>query len=207
MRRGTSLVQCIFAIFCAVSVMAAEYTAYVTKNANVRARPTTSAPIVATLDAGTKIYVNDEVDGWRAVFLESDKKGNQPYGYIHTSLITNVTPIGIGEPAKYDCDLEGKMVNGVKVYPELSIDEVTDKLGRPTAVKDRTVMGAKYETVLYYCDEGLAVHFGPSDKLSEVVVYLSKTWLPEIGEWMTQYRGSISYNISGDWKVQKIEKL
>ena len=94
-----SLFMLSFVLVMLFSVVTAQELYYVkVRSARVRAEPTTSAAVVATLSRNTAVTVLETVDGARVsgsrVWYRIEIDGQD--AYIHSSLVTNVAPRGAG---------------------------------------------------------------------------------------------------------------
>ena len=129
--------------------------------------------------------------------------------------IKNKQPIS-AEPAISAIDLINATLNG-RPLRDLTLDKITDLLGRPSAVTDPRANkdGNKisyYGACLYYHEKGVYFAFfhPQQDKdqhLEELHVYLAKKMDERFTAQFIPYKGKLSRDVNGDWKVKKILEI
>jgi hypothetical protein len=120
-----------------------------------------------------------------------------------------------GDADKLDIDLIAATINKTNIF-KLTLDQVTDLVGRPTMVEDpgeyKNPKGEtiKYGAGLYYFDKGLSFHFNhpESDPLQHcqrgVYIYLSRTWDQKRRKFFQPFQGTLSKGLDGSWKVKRV---
>jgi len=104
-------------------------------------------------------------------------------------------------------DLFNAQFNGKRIT-EISIDNITDWLGRPSAIRNNKEEA--FGVDLYYHDRGLVfnVIHQKDDKQQHcqyISVYLSKVWDSKFFKFFLPYNGIISKNLNGNWKVPQLK--
>jgi hypothetical protein len=104
-----------------------------------------------------------------------------------------------------DLDLVNATINGHYIF-DLSVDQVTDILGRPSGVLHPESKGEPNVVSVQYIDRGLDFHFpDPSKPCERLTVYLSRQG--QSGEsigYFSPYPGTISRGLNANWKVKQL---
>jgi hypothetical protein len=105
-------------------------------------------------------------------------------------------------------DLRAGTLNG-KAIPEWTLDQVTDVLLRPTAVTPGYAGITGVQT--HYHTRGLSFWFkpkekDPSQKLSILSIYLSRSWDKESMMWYEIYKGGLIPIVDANWKLPQVLK-
>ncbi len=109
-----------------------------------------------------------------------------------------------------DIDFVAATFHGKPLF-DLSLDQLTDILGRPASIRppNTPLSGEKKKgAMLAYFDKGLL--FGcehpdidANQTVKAVQVYLART-RPSSGTPFAAFAGTLSYGLSGDWKVPRV---
>jgi hypothetical protein len=96
-------------------------------------------------------------------------------------------------------------MNG-KHIADLTLDNITDWLGRPSAIKDNEAFGMG----VYYHERGLVfnvVHqkYDGQQHCSEIHIYLSRSWDNLFSKFFLPYTGVISKNLDSNWKIDRLK--
>lgn len=93
----------------------------------------------------------------------------------------------------------------------LSVDNVTDMIGRPSAVDDNEVVAPITGLRLLYHPLGLAFQFRPESSESEgswvVTIHLSREWDDSFNEFFLPFPGEIVGGVSADWKDEDVKEV
>lgn len=98
--------------------------------------------------------------------------------------------------------VDGKQVCG------LSLDELTDLMGRPTAVDKQ--FEAIIGTTIIYHDKGLEFMVAPKDQndirpVRTMRVHFSKKWDERSNEYAQPFSGVLQEGFTAEWKAEKVE--
>jgi len=107
----------------------------------------------------------------------------------------------------FGCDLEllKMKICGVRVN-QLTIDKITNILGRPTVVERHNWDDKSHNTVVKFHNHGLKFDFSIRDdgKTNHVHIYLAKIWDKDASEFYSPFSGKITRGVNANWKINKI---
>lgn len=136
--------------------------------------------------------------------------------YVAVALLL---PSLAGAQTKPDIDLIAGKVNG-HAMAELTIDQVTDLFGRPSATTaPRLVPGAKteggeirqleYPSTLVYGELGLTFRFmnarsDTNQQIASILIHLSRHTNADTHTLINAYVGAITRDVDGNWKAKRV---
>lgn len=109
-------------------------------------------------------------------------------------------------------DLIEAQLNGKTVFG-LTVDALTDSLGRPSFVEPPKVYkrangtATKLGTKLMYHAEGIQFSFEHPESgqgCIGVQIFLSRTWDEERKDFYLPFKGKLTKNVTGDWKAKRV---
>jgi hypothetical protein len=103
-------------------------------------------------------------------------------------------------------DLRAATLNG-RPLASWTLDEITDSLGRPTAVTSG--IGGVVGPQLYYHARGISLWFDskekdPSQHLWMATVYLARSWDNDRSQWFAIFDGTLTPAVDGGWKSARL---
>lgn len=115
--------------------------------------------------------------------------------------------VSLASAQELEIDMIDATINGEPIC-ELTIDEATDILGRPSAVQ-APLIEALGEQIFYH-DLGLAVQFNsaavdPKKRVLYMDVYFAETYDPERTKLYQPYSGALVPEVDANFKVDKTE--
>lgn len=121
-----------------------------------------------------------------------------------TLVVLAPTTVRPAAQARVSIDVTQGTFNGSPFY-ELTIDRLTDMLGRPSAVDTRLVDITG--TMVYYHALGLSFWFqakrdDPQQRCWLMDIHLSRTWDAERSEFFTPFPGSLTPPATANWKAR-----
>lgn len=133
----------------------------------------------------------------------------RPLGACFAAFLIVAAALGVEaqNPRTVGIDVLTGTIDG-RPLSAFTIDQLTDLLGRPTAVQ-RGVGGITGPQVHYH-DAGLSFWFEPPSKgerITTVTIYLSKSWDKGSQKHYQQFAGELTPAIDGNWKQEKIMQL
>jgi hypothetical protein len=104
-------------------------------------------------------------------------------------------------------DLFNAQFNGKRIT-EISLDNITDWLGRPSAI--RTNKEQVFGVDIYYHNNGLVFNVAHAKDDEQqyckyISIYLSKVWDSKFSEFFLPYKEMISRNLNGSWKIAQLK--
>ena len=108
-------------------------------------------------------------------------------------------------------DLNNFTFNNLQLN-ELTIDKVTDLLGRPSATNNSPIAPELVDitgAIIHYHDKGLTFWFAPTktDQLKHlwnVKVYLVRSWDKDFNEFFYPFKGKLEPDLNGNMKMDSI---
>lgn len=113
----------------------------------------------------------------------------------------------LGQSQRLQIDLIQATLNGRPLL-SMTVDGISDLLGRPTAVKDNRLIAELTGPQIYYHDAGVSFWFkpktkDPTERLSMMAIYFSRAWDEKTKKFFEQFRGQITKNIDANWRADK----
>lgn len=107
-------------------------------------------------------------------------------------------------------DLDKLVLNDSIKLSELKVETITNIFGRPNALT--TYGGMEVEHLIHYFDLGLCFWVNPPKKdpeqrITSLVIYLSKNWNEEHSEFYMPYSGSLNPNLNLNMKMNMVPPL
>lgn len=109
--------------------------------------------------------------------------------------------------AAQDINLTAATLNG-ELICELTLDDITGMLGRPSAVEaPHPVIAEIIGPEIDYHHLGIGMLFRPGDpgeeKLLSISIHLSRAWDEDASEWYQVFDGSLTPSVNGNWRIDK----
>lgn len=123
--------------------------------------------------------------------------------FVLSSLVVSMLSSGIAQ----EIELTTVTFNGEPIC-ELTLDEFTGTLGRPSAVEaPHPLLTDLFGPELHYHHLGITMMFRPGDtgeeQLFSMGIHLSRTWDPDSSEWFQIYEGGLSPRVDGNWRIDR----
>ena len=114
--------------------------------------------------------------------------------------------IALAQQQPVSIDIINATLNSSKVF-EMTVDDVTTFLGRPSSVEENRLV-AEVGPQVHYHPHGLSFWFegkkkSPEQRLFTLTIYLSKAWDAKAGKFFEPFQGRLTKDISGNWKSDR----
>ncbi|HMR88772.1 MAG TPA: hypothetical protein PKD51_11500 [Saprospiraceae bacterium] len=102
-------------------------------------------------------------------------------------------------------DLSQRLINN-KYIDTLNLDDIISDYGRPSFVKDNSVVKDILGPELSYHKKGLRFHFKPNNDLWFFTIHLSRTWDKSCLEWFAIYTDLLQ-DVNADKNLNDIKNM
>ena len=116
-------------------------------------------------------------------------------------------PLAIAQGQNIKVDIIQASLSSRPIFA-MSVDDIADLLGRPTAVKDNRISADLMGPNIEYHDAGLSLSFkgNKSDspgKIGTLVLYFSRAWDAKSSKFFEPFKGETPQNLNANWNAQK----
>lgn len=142
-------------------------------------------------------------------YMNKFMRSKRILSFLYVSFIVIIINTSICSAQSLTIDLVNGQINNTQLCG-LALDDLTNMLGRPSAVNDNKLVASMVGVQLSYHPLGLHFWFKPESQDPKkgcwlMTIYLTKTWDKEYNEFFMPYNEKVSQDINAQWKASQVE--